>query len=83
MKYFEKRPAYISTAASIDNKEIKDRIDELVLRYVDYKYQGLENMRKLTLFLKEWFDEEISLLKLEQNERKMKLFEENKKEEEE
>ncbi|AJS66481.1 Pet111p [Saccharomyces cerevisiae YJM450] len=83
MKYFEKRPAYISTAASIDNKEIKDRIDELVLRYVDYKYQGLENMRKLTLFLKEWFDEEISLLNLEQNERKMKLFEENKKEEEE
>lgn len=81
MKYFEKRPIYTSTAASVDDKEAKDHIDELVLRYVDYKFQGLENMRKLTSFLKEWFDEEISLIKLEQNERRMKLLKENIKNE--
>ncbi|CAI4048823.1 hypothetical protein SKDZ_13G3820 [Saccharomyces kudriavzevii ZP591] len=79
MKYFEKRSAYISTATSFDGEEIKSRIGELVARYVDYKFQGLENMKKLTNFLKEWFDEEISLLKTEQNKRKRELFKENKR----
>lgn len=73
IKYFQKKSAFTSTTASVNNKDVKDRIDELVVRYVDYKFQGLENMRKLTSFLKEWFDEDISLIKQEQNERKMKL----------
>ncbi|KOG97585.1 Pet111p [Saccharomyces eubayanus] len=79
MKYFEKRSAYMSTTTPVDTKEIKDRIDELVVRYADYKFQGLENMRKLTNFLKEWFDEEILLRNIEQNERKKELLREHEK----
>ncbi|CAI4050271.1 hypothetical protein SUVZ_13G3870 [Saccharomyces uvarum] len=79
LKYFEKRSAYIPTITPVDTEEIKGRVDELVVRYVDYKFQGLENMRNLTSFLKEWFDEEILLRKMEQNERKKELLREHEK----